>query len=165
MLGLVVEESAPYSETQFNSIRTNDGKQFKCTLWSDVIHLKGAEAIVAVFEEDYYAGSPAITQNIFGKGTAWYVGTVPDANGMAWLIETVCETAGVHPVVSDTPTGVEILKRTNGKSSWLFVLNHSAEKIIVPLEKNGQDLLTGMTANSSIELEPSGVVVIHLSTG
>jgi beta-galactosidase len=165
MLGLVVEEFAPYSEIQTNSIRTNDGKQFKCALWSDVIHLKGAEAIVAVFEEDYYAGSPAITQNIFGKGTAWYVGTVPEVDGMAWLMKTVCETAGVQPVVSDAPTGVEILKRTNGKSSWLFVLNHSPKKIIVPLEKNGQDLLTGMTMNSSIELEPSGAAIIQLSTG
>ena len=31
MLGLVVEEFAPYSETQTNSIRTTDGKQFKST--------------------------------------------------------------------------------------------------------------------------------------
>jgi len=161
MLGLVVEESAPYAETQSNSIRTNDGKQFKCTLWSDIIHLKGAEAIVAVFEDDYYAGSPAITQNIFGKGTAWYVGTVPDSNGVAWLMETVCETAGVKPVVPNMPTGVELLRRVNGDASWLFVLNHSFDKISVPLATNGRDLLTGMEANGFIELEPSGVAIIQ----
>ena len=44
-----------------------DGRQFNCALWSDIIHLKGAEAIVAAFEEDYYAGKPAITQTSLAK--------------------------------------------------------------------------------------------------
>jgi len=162
MLGLVVEESAPYSETQSNSISTNDGKQFKCTLWSDIIHLKGAEAIIAVFEEDYYAGSPAITQNIFGKGTAWYVGTVPDQNGMEWLMEHICETSGIQSVAPNAPAGVELLTRVNGNSSWLFVLNHSGKKVEVLLGEHGRDLLTGEQVNSSIELGPTGVAIIQL---
>jgi beta-galactosidase len=162
MLGLVVEEFAPYSETQSNSFRTNDGKQFKCTLWSDVIQLKGAEAVVAVFEDDYYAGSPAVTQNIFGKGTAWYVGTVPDMNGMEWLIENICKTAGVQPVFAKVPAGVELLQRVNGKSSFLFALNHSGEKVTVPIEGQGRDLLTDTEVNGSVELEPSDVAVIQM---
>ena len=161
MLGLVVEEYAPYSETQSNSISTNDGKQFKCTLWSDIIHLKGAEATVAVFEEDYYAGSPAITQNIFGKGTAWYVGTVPDKNGMEWLMEHVCESAGVQSVFANVSTGVELLQRFNGKSMFMFVLNHSGETVKIPLEKNGHDLLTGSQVNGWISLEPADVAIIQ----
>ena len=162
MLGLVVEEFAPYSETQSNSFRTNDGKQFKCTLWSDIIHLKGAEAIVAVFEDDYYAGSPAITQNIFGKGTAWYVGTIPDKNGMEWFMEHVCESTGIQSVSANLPAGVELLQRVNGTSSFLFVLNHSGEKANVPIELYGHDLLTGTAVNGSVELEPSGVAVIQM---
>ena len=162
MLGLVVEEYAPYSETQSNSFRTNDGEQFKCTLWSDIILSKGAEAVVAVFEEDYYAGSPAITQNIFGKGTAWYVGTVPDKNGMDWLLEQVCKTAGVQPVSANAPAGVELLQRVNGKSSFLFLLNHSNEKVNVPFDGHGCNLLTDTDVNGSVELEPSGVAVIQL---
>jgi len=162
MLGVVIEEFAPYSETQSNSFRTIDGKQFKCTLWSDVIHLKGAEATVAVFEDDYYAGSPAITQNIFGKGTAWYVGTVPDKDGMEWLLGQACKEAGVKAVVSNIPEGVEVLHRANGSASWLFVLNHSGENINVPIEHHGQDLLTGKQINGSVELEPTGVAIIQL---
>ena len=163
MLGLVVDESAPYSETQSNSIRTNDGKQFRCTLWSDVIHLKDAEAIVAVFEEDYYAGSPAITQNIFGKGTAWYVGTVPDKNGMEWFMERVCESAGVQSVLANVPADVELLQRVNGKSSFLFMLNHSNKKLNFPIETQGLDLLTGTEVHGLVELEPSGVAVIQIN--
>lgn len=161
MLGLVVEEYAPYSETESNTFRTTDGRQFKCTLWSDIIRLKSAEAI-AFFEEDYYAGAPAITHNRFGEGSAWYVATAPDKDGMDWLIEHVSRTAGIQPVSADVPEGIELLQRMNGNSSWLFILNHSNENRSVPLERNGHNLLTGERTGSSITLEPRGVVVLQM---
>ena len=52
MLGLVVDEYAPYSETQSNTICTTDNQQFGCSLWSDILHLKTAQAM-ATFEQDY----------------------------------------------------------------------------------------------------------------
>jgi beta-galactosidase len=160
MLGLVVEEFAPYSETQSNSFCTTDGKQFKCTLWSDIVHLKSAQAI-ATFEKDYYAGSPAITINTFGKGASFYVGTAPDAPGMDWLIEHICKTSGIRAIAPNMPAGVELLRRANGNASWLFVLNHSGETAKIPLEKNGRDLLTGSQVNGSISLESTGVAIIQ----
>jgi len=162
MLGLVVEEYAPYSEAQSNTICTTDQKQFRCSFWSDVIHLKSAQAL-ANFEQDYYAGSPAITRNQFGKGTAFHVGTVPDQRGMDWLMEQACKTAGVKPVAPDLPKGVELLRRTNGGSSWLFALNHSTENVNLPFEGEGQDLLTDTHVIGFIELEPLGVAVISIS--
>jgi len=161
MLGLVVEEFAPYSDIQSNSIRTTDNKQFECTFWSDVIHVRNAEAI-AHFEQDYYEGYPAITRNQFGKGTACYVGTLLDKNGIDWLLEQTCETAGIKPVCANAPAGVELLQRSNGNSSWLFVLNYSAEKVTVPFDGHGHDLLTGAQVNGSIELEPAGVAIVQL---
>lgn len=161
MLGLVVEEYTAYSEAQSNTICTRDGKQFQCTFWSDVIHLQNAEPL-ANFEQDYYAGSPAITHNIFGKGNGFYMGTVPDQNGMEWLIELVCKSAGIQSVATNVPSMVEFIHRTNGKSSFLFVLNHSNEKVNVPIEKHGYNLLTGTDIDGSIELEPIDVAVIQI---
>ena len=160
MLGLVVEEFAPYSETHHNSIRTNDGKQFKCSLWGDVINLNGAETIVAAFEQDYYSGKPAITQNIFGKGNAFYVGTDLDPAGMGWLLEHVCKIAGVQS--TSVPAGVEVLHRTDGKSEFVFILNYSDQKATVPLQGSGTDLLTGNKVGNSLELEPKGVAIIRV---
>jgi beta-galactosidase len=161
MLGLVVEEFAPYSETQTNSICSTDGRQFECTFWSDVIHLKGAEAI-ANFEQNYYAGHPAVTRNQFGKGRAYYVGTLPDRNGMTWLLEQACEGAEIKPVSANAPVGVELLQRSNGNLSWLFALNYSVKKMAVPFEGLGHDLLTGTQVNGVIELEPADIAIIQL---
>jgi len=159
MLGLTVEEFSPYSETQRNSIHTEDGKQFECTFWADIIHTKNAKA-VATFEQDYFAGNAAITQNQFDKGNAFYIGTVLDTTGMDWLLEHVCKTADVQ--YTSVPAGVELLHRTNGKSTWLFVLNHSGKNVTIPIEGHGYDLLTGMDVNASVTLEPTGVAVILL---
>jgi len=158
MLGVAVEEYAPYSETQTNSIRTTDGKQFSCSFWADVIHLKNAK-VLATFEQDYYAGVAAITHNQFGKGNSFYVGTNPDRQGMDWLLTHVCETAGVES--TNLPSGVEYIKRTNGTSTWLFVLNYSSKKVNVPFKGGGVDLLTGTQVNGSLELEPTGVMIIQ----
>jgi beta-galactosidase len=161
MLGLVVEEYVPYSETQSNTFCTTEGQQFQASFWGDVIHLKTAQAL-GTFEQDYYAGSPAVTRNQFGKGTAFYVGTAPEPNGMAWLLELVCSTADVKPVASNVPAEVEFLQRTNGNASWLFILNHSTDQVTVPLEQSGRDLLTDVDVNGSLELEPAGVAIIEL---
>jgi beta-galactosidase len=161
MLGLVVEEYVPYSETQSNTFCTTEGQQFQASFWGEVIHLKTAESL-GTFEQDYYAGSPAITRNPFGKGTAFYVGTTPEPNGMIWLLEQACRTAGVKPVASNVPADVELLQRTNGNASWLFILNHSTDKVTVPLEQSGRDLLTGVEVSGTLELEATGVAIIEL---
>jgi len=156
LLGLEVEEYAPYSETQTNMIRTTDGTKFTCTFWGDVIHTKNAKAI-ATFEQDYYAGNAAITQNQYGKGNAFYVGTVPDNNGMKWILDLVCKTTDIKP--TNIPADVEMLHRTNGKAEFVFLLNHSGKKVNVPIE--GHDLLTDTEIKGSLELEPTGVAVIQ----
>ncbi len=161
MLGLVVEEYAPYTDSQSNRILTRDGKGFDCTFWSDVIHLQTAEPL-ASYEQDYYAGSPAVTHNKYGKGSAFYVGTVLDRGAMDWLVECLCEAADIHPAIATGPAGVEVLQRSTGKDSFLFLLNHSAEKVIVPLDRDGCDLLTAVNIRGSIELDPFGAAVIQM---
>lgn len=159
MLGIAVEEYNPYAETQTNSILTTDGKKYTCSFWADIIHLKTAKAI-ATFEQDYYAGGPAITHNQFGKGNAFYVGTNPDGKGMDWLLAHACETAEVES--ANLPAGVELLQRTDGTSTWQFVLNYSNVKVVVPFERSGVNLLTGTQVNGSLELEPTGVAIVQL---
>ena len=161
LLGLIVEEYVPYSATESNSISAGDGKQFTCSLWSDVIHLKTAEAL-ATFEQDYYAGASAITQNRFGKGLAYYIGTALDQTGMEWLINNICQSADIKPVIEQIPEGIEIVQRTNKNGSWSFIMNHSTRKTKVPLWRGGHDLLTGTDAKDSIELESMSVAILQM---
>jgi beta-galactosidase len=80
---------------------------------------------------------------------------------MDWFIRQACESAAIGPVLSNTPAGVETVQRVNGKSGWLFLLNHSHEKVTIPFKENGLDLLTGAEVHGKVELEPKGVAIIQ----
>jgi beta-galactosidase len=161
MLGLVVEEFAPYSATDFNTIRTRDHKQFTCSLWSDILRLHSAEAI-AEYEGDYYKGTPAVTRNQFGKGTAFYIGTVPDPDGMDWLINEACRIVDIQPVPPVVlPAGVELVRRTSGTHTWLFALNYSNEEVKLSLERPGYEVLSGTSLDTSLCLGPGDVAIVQ----
>jgi beta-galactosidase len=163
MLGIVVEEYVPYSETQSNMFCTDDGKQFGCSFWSDVIHLNTAQA-TATYEQEYYAGSPAITRNRFGNGMAFYVGTVPEHNGMEWLIEQICKTAGINGVIANLPAGVELVHRTDGARTWLFALNYSSEEVKIPLDRPGYEVLSKTKLDQSLDLGPADVAIVQFNS-
>ncbi len=159
LLGLVVEEWAPYLEDATNTVRTTAGAVFACRLWSDVIRLEGAEAL-ATYTDDFFAGTAAVTRHRFGRGTGLYVGTELDGPGVSWLIEQACGVAGVL-VDTRTPADIEIVRRTRGDEGWTFLLNHSADPVELDLDLRGIDVLSGTAVAGSLRMEARGVSIIR----
>ncbi|HTP11111.1 MAG TPA: beta-galactosidase trimerization domain-containing protein, partial [Anaerolineae bacterium] len=158
LLGLHVEEFAPYAETQVNEILTSDGRRFGCNQWSDVIHLHEAESL-ATYQHDYYAGTPAITRHPFGQGAGYYVGTQVDDAGLNWLLDRMCAEAKVT-VSPAQPIGVELIRRSDEHNAWLFALNYSDQSVEIALDRSGLDLISGRRVEHSITLGPNGVAII-----
>lgn len=158
LLGIRIEEFDPYPQGHTNRIRDAGGSTYSCTLWSDVIDLEGAEAL-AVFEEDFYAGHPAVTRHAWGDGTALYLGTQPDESYMDALLRRTCDSAGVRPPLQ-APPGVEVTRRVTENGSYLFVLNHTLEHVDVQLPASMNDLLSGERAADSFRLEPRGAAIL-----
>jgi beta-galactosidase len=159
LLGLWIEEFVPYAESQLNIVRTDDGREFTCDFWSDMIHLSGAKAL-ASYQRDYFAGVPAATLQRYGQGLSYYLGTNLRAEGLAWLVDCVCTSAGVRPAL-DAPQGVEVTRRVDGKHSWLFILNHLENETPVDLPSPGVNILTGKNVISNLNVEPKGVAIIQ----
>ncbi len=100
-----------------------DGVEYPCTQWCDVLDAATAQP-VAAYAHEFYAGTPAITRNTWGKGAAWYVGTtMGDALADRFIAE-VCAAADVSPLMA-TPHGVEAIHRAKDGKTWLFLLNHN----------------------------------------
>ena len=53
-----------------------DGIVYKSEKWSDIPHIKGVQPL-AFYDSEFYADTPAITVNKYGKGKAYYVATNP----------------------------------------------------------------------------------------
>jgi len=158
LLGLRVEEFAPYQEGTANAVRTVDGQTFAASTWSDVIRAEGAD-VLGRFTEDWFADSPAITEHAHGQGRAFYVGTALDEDGLGWILERACRSAGVQGV--ELPRGVEAVSRSDGERRWSILLNYSGDAAEVALDAPGVDLLTGRAVTGSISLGPTDVAIVR----
>lgn len=98
---------------------------------------------MARYEEDFYAGMPAITQNQYGKGHTYYLGTNMNHEGIAKVLDLAVQSAGVAPVIPEQ-TVLEITCRKNNNQAYYFILNFKNKDIEIPACFAGStDLLTG----------------------
>ncbi|MCP2245967.1 beta-galactosidase [Lentzea aerocolonigenes] len=151
-LGIRVVEYRPLRQDE--RITLSDGAHG--TVWSESLWPEGAE-VVATYTHGMLAGSPAITKNRCGRGTAWYLSTRLDSTDYGALVAELLDDAGVTPVLPGLPPGVEAVTRqaANG-DRWHVVLNHRADT--VPLLARTHDLLTGQPVAT---LPPGGCAVLR----
>lgn len=128
------------------------------TAWCDILHPTTAQ-VIAHYDEDYYAGQPAVTLNAVGTGQVIYAGTIGDAAFVRSLVSHVCLLAGVSGLLT-TPPSVEVTARWKGEQRLLFVLNHSNQPQPVSLDQRYRDLLTGEQVAGTVELRPKRVMVL-----
>ncbi len=159
ILGIWVEETDALPDTKKNSF-VYDGKTYIAELLCDIMHLEGAKAL-AEYQEDFYANTPVVTCNSFGKGQAYYVGTRSEEAFYTKLMGEICMCQQILPA-AEAPSGVEAVERVRNKEHYLFLLNHQEEPEEFALTKAGTDLLTDTTyqKNDSIKLSPKGVAIL-----
>jgi len=58
---------------------------------------------------------------------------------------------------------LEDARRTNGKQTWLFALNHSNEEVNIPQNQPGYEILSGTNLDTNLHLAPTEVAIIRLS--
>ncbi|WP_301049144.1 Beta-galactosidase C-terminal domain [Lactobacillus intestinalis] len=99
-----------------------------------------------------YAETSAITQNEYGKGNAWYVGTQLDHAGLSHLFDQILETTHIESLAHES-NDLEITKRiTEDGKELYFILNMSNDKRKLPDEFSAyQDLLTGEKASQILK--------------
>jgi len=90
--------------------------------WWDTVTCTQAEGLFPCAGREH-AGEPALTRNRYGDGQAWYVGTFPDAELMDRMADWWIREAGVESLGEAGP-GIELVRRTDGRTEFLFVLNH-----------------------------------------
>lgn len=159
ILGIWVEESDALPEEEANSFYYK-GKKYSARIVCDLMHLEGAEGLSG-YESDFYMGMPVLTKNSFGKGKAYYVGTRSDEAFYKEYLKDICEELEIRPVAS-VPEGVEATVRENANGSFLFLLNHNEEAVMVNLEQAGTNILTGKTYREGepMVLPKAGVAII-----
>lgn len=146
VLGIWVEETdavVPGKTTRI--VYPDNGLTSQGRYLCDLIHLTGKDTkALAKYGSEFYAGTTAITENNYGRGMSWYVGSRIDHDGLSHLIDHILEKSRISGVI-DTPTDLEITKRIKDGHELYFVLNMRGEGRSLPEElvDGWKDLLTG----------------------
>jgi beta-galactosidase len=160
MLGLMVEEFVPLMPGREIALDFM-GEKATGDMWSEVIHLEGANAL-ATFGENYFAGAPAVTYHCFGKGSVYYLGTRLASTDMQKMFGQIFTDASIRPIL-DVPAGVEVILREGEEKTFLCILNHLPDSVTVDLKyQRGTDLLTGKDVQAQESIESLGVRVIAI---
>ena len=156
-LGITVEEFSPLLPGRLVAL---DSGATAC-LWTERLHLAGAEAI-ARYVDGPLPGTPAVTRNAHGAGTAWYVATALESGAYRDLMRTVAQGARVTALGPEGADSVEVVRRASADRSYLFIINHGADDITVPA--SGHELVTGDAVTRVLRVPAGAVRVIREDT-
>lgn len=110
-----------------------DSREYEVEKWCDIITLKNAKQI-AEYSTGFYRQSPAITENTYGNGITWYVGTEPGEDLMADLAAYFVKVCNIE-MLGTASEDVEMMTRESEDKIWLFVINHTNEPQVYHLHE------------------------------
>ncbi len=169
VFGVWEEESQSYFPHESVGIEMIDGnplelnKKYKAVDTCSVIHAEGAQ-VLATYADSYFAGSPALTVNKYGKGKAYYIAARSEAALLADLYGKLISDLSLERVVDvDLPAGVTAQVRADGQTRYIFLMNFNRTQVRMDLDATYTDLLTGKTVGRTVTLGPYGVMVLSHS--
>ncbi|MBE0688044.1 MAG: beta-galactosidase [Anaerolineaceae bacterium] len=161
MCGIEIEEYISMPVDQDNRIQfglSELEESFTTTAWADVIDPKGAD-VIAWHTQDFYAQKPAATINRLKKGKVIYLGVMGESAYYNAIARWLSSMAGVEPLI-ETPVGVEVAERWQGKKRLVFVLNHLSEVQSITLRSSFLDILSGKRFSGYVPIAPRDVLIL-----
>lgn len=147
LFGVISEEIDTYYDSDENSATFTDGHKAIIHDYAEILRVSDTD-ILAKYDKDFYAGTPAITCKNFGKGKAYYVGARIDMDSMSGLFKTMLKETNTTYLA--LPAGIEYHKRED----------ESGKAIEFYLNVTENEITFNMTDNEQITLKPYGVKII-----
>ncbi len=166
VFGVWEEESQSYYPNESVGIIAADGNplgltgSYRAVDTCSVIHAEGSD-VLAIFSEEYFAGSPALTVNAFGKGKAYYIAARTAEGFLSDFYCKLVASLGIERVIDvELPAGVTAQLRTDGDKRYVFLSNFNRESVQLTLDRKYADLLTGDELEGTITLDRYAVKVL-----
>lgn len=162
VFGLWEEDIDALYDGQENEIAVEDKKTgfkgtFKTSVLCDLVHPTTA-SVLGTYTKDWYAGWPAILENKYGKGTAYYIASFADISLLKKLYGTICKNIGIERNLDvDLPKNVTVGKRGN----LYFFQNFNNHEEVVNLSKEMRliNALTDEKIKNRVVIPPYGVII------
>jgi|GEM_PF-69651 len=120
--------------------------------------------VLGYWSNRFAEGIAAVTSRAVGKGRALYVGTYLTEEILSPLFDGLLARAGVQPLITDLPAGVEVSMRKKTDCCLLFILNTTETPVELRTVPAGHELLSNVAVKEGqLALESYGCAVIELS--
>jgi len=166
LLGIWAEEIDSLTDDEFNGVRGVNGNElglrgpYQARELCEHIHPEGA-TVVASYESDFYAGTPAVTVNPVGKGKAWYIASRNDLPfHRDFYGALIRQLALPRALPIDMPPGVTAQSRTDGEQAFIFLQNYTGQAQQLQLPAGISDLMDGVSLSGTLTLAPWGCRVL-----
>ncbi len=160
ILGVWVEESDALPEHKSNRFIC-ENQEYPAEILCDIIHPEGAETL-AEYQEDFYAGTPVLTENSFGKGKAYYVGTCSGDEFYRDFTRRLCREQQIVPS-AEVMEEVEAVRRRGEQAEYLFLLNHGDREQEISIPEQCLELTQGKEYRQGerVFLPAKGVMILR----
>jgi beta-galactosidase len=129
--------------------------------YATVIELHSATA-EGVYEEDFYAGTPAVTSHQYEKGQTYYIGGRLEDQFHRDFYNEIIDRLGIEQAAEvKHAKGVSVQTRKSSESDYMFVMNFTEEQQPVTFESQVKDVVTGEEITGELTLEKYEVRVVE----
>ncbi len=160
ILGVWVEESDALPEHKSNRFIC-ENQEYPAEILCDILHPEGAETL-AEYQDDFYAGTPVLTENSFGKGKAYYVGTCSGDEFYRDFTRRLCREQQIVPS-AEVMEEVEAVRRRGEQAEYLFLLNHGDREQEISIPEQCLELTQGKEYRQGerVFLPAKGVMILR----
>ncbi len=140
-----------------------DGTTFTASVFNDLLAAVGENAeVLATYKSSYYAGTPALVRNRYGKGEAYYFGAAFAVDTAKVFLQKLSVAEPWQEVIS-MPEGCELAVRRKDGITYFFVLNYLADHAEIKIEPSMVEMISGQQAQGTQQIEGYGVRVYKMS--
>lgn len=164
IFGLEVKETDTLYPKDKNQL-IYQGLPFEIHDYCSILALKEAKSI-ADYTKDFYANTPAITKNNYGKGSAYFIGARTTFDFLeTFYAEIAQEKQLLNKWVVQGDKEVSVQSRDFEDCTYQFVMNFSEQLKEIQVASSGIDLITGKEKNKTLQLQPYEVLLIKVNEG
>jgi beta-galactosidase len=154
---VVIPEANQPSTMRFEA----SGALREAPIFNEVLaSVAGEVNVLAVYESDYYRGSPAVTLHRMGRGGVVYFGSFFTPENTSALLDSL---AMEDPLAAwaDIPADIQITLRSGESESYCLLLNFASEARTVGFKEATLELLEGRKLQGQVDISPYGVLLVE----